>query len=48
MRRAAPAGAQGNYPRQADHHGGAGAAGRGTDLISRLYSDLLSQELGQQ
>jgi tripartite-type tricarboxylate transporter receptor subunit TctC len=45
---AAPAGAQGNYPDKPITMVVPAPPGGGTDLIARLYSDLLSQELGQQ
>jgi tripartite-type tricarboxylate transporter receptor subunit TctC len=45
---AAPAWAQGNYPDKPITMVVPAPPGGGTDLIARLYSDLLSQELGQQ
>jgi tripartite-type tricarboxylate transporter receptor subunit TctC len=45
---ATPAGAQGNYPDKPITMVVPAPPGGGTDLIARLYSDLLSQELGQQ
>ena len=45
---ARPAGAQANYPDKPIAMVVPAPPGGGTDLIARLYSDLLSQELGQQ
>ena len=45
---ASPAWAQGSYPDKPITMVVPAPPGGGTDLIARLYSDLLSQELGQQ